>query len=117
MLIGYQEEIPPGQIVDSDKFFNPWFPGGVIAMPPPLNDGAVEYPDGTPATTTQMAADITEFLTWSYWRAMERQKQIGMFISIYTTCGVGLWFWAKRYSTSHVQTQRVTYKMKSFGMK
>jgi ubiquinol-cytochrome c reductase cytochrome c1 subunit len=29
-----------------------------------LIDGAVEYPDGTPATASQMAKDVTTFLSW-----------------------------------------------------
>lgn len=34
--------------------YNPYFPGGAIAMPKMLNDGAVEYEDGTPATEAQV---------------------------------------------------------------
>lgn len=34
--------------------YNPYFPGGAIAMPQMLNDGAVEYEDGTPATEAQV---------------------------------------------------------------
>ena len=31
----------------------------------PLYDGSVEYEDGTPATASQMAKDVTTFLQWS----------------------------------------------------
>jgi len=34
--------------------YNPYFPGGAIAMPKMLIDGAVEYEDGTPATEAQV---------------------------------------------------------------
>lgn len=34
--------------------YNPYFPGGAIAMPKMLNDGAVEYEDGTSATEAQV---------------------------------------------------------------
>ena len=44
--------------------YNPYFPGGAIAMPKMLVDGGVEYDDGTPATETQMAKDVTTFLAW-----------------------------------------------------
>lgn len=33
-------------------------------MPRPLYDGMIEYADGTPASTPQMAADVTSFLIW-----------------------------------------------------
>ncbi len=35
--------------------YNPYFPGGAIAMPKMLNDGGVEYDDGTPATESQVS--------------------------------------------------------------
>jgi hypothetical protein len=35
--------------------YNPYFPGGAIAMPKMLSDGGVEYDDGTPATEAQQA--------------------------------------------------------------
>lgn len=36
-------------------YYNPYFPGGAIAMPKMLADGGVEYEDGTPATEAQQA--------------------------------------------------------------
>ena len=47
------------------QYYNPYFPGGWIGMPAPLNDGAVDYDDGTPNTSTQMAKDVTTFLAWA----------------------------------------------------
>ena len=38
-----------------------YFPGHLIAMPPPLSDGAVTYADGTKATVKQMAHDVAGF--------------------------------------------------------
>ena len=35
--------------------YNPYFPGGAIAMPKMLNDDGIEYDDGTPATEAQQA--------------------------------------------------------------
>lgn len=51
--------------------YNPFFPGTQIgmffsmltaAMARVLFDGLVEYDDGTPATTSQMAKDVVQFL-------------------------------------------------------
>lgn len=36
------------------NFYSFAFSGGVIAMPPPLMDGQIEYSDGTPATVSQV---------------------------------------------------------------
>lgn len=46
-------------------YYNPYFPGGAIAMPKMLVDGGVEYDDGTPATESQMAKDVSTFLSWA----------------------------------------------------
>lgn len=34
--------------------YNPYFPGGAIAMPKMLNDGVIEYEDSTPGTESQV---------------------------------------------------------------
>ncbi|KAL9315615.1 hypothetical protein ACSQ67_016616 [Phaseolus vulgaris] len=57
--------------------YNPYFPGGAIAMPKMLNDGAVEYEDGTPATEAQMGKDVVSFLTWAAEPEMEERKLMG----------------------------------------
>lgn len=88
LLIGYADEIPPGMDLGPAQYFNPYFEGGAIGMPPPLNDGAVEYPDGTSATVTQMARDVTEFFYWAYWRNMDRSKQVGMIMGMWTVFGM-----------------------------
>jgi cytochrome c1 len=36
-------------------YYNPYFPGGAIAMPKMLADGGTEYDDGTVATEAQQA--------------------------------------------------------------
>ena len=36
-------------------YYNPYFPGGAIAMPKMLADGGTEYDDGTEATESQQA--------------------------------------------------------------
>jgi len=55
----FAPKLRPGQ------FWNPYMPGCVIGMPPPLSDGILEYDDGTPATVSQMAKDVINFLKWT----------------------------------------------------
>ncbi|KAI5306128.1 cytochrome c1, partial [Ascosphaera atra] len=43
-----------------------------------LFDGLVEYEDGTPATTSQMAKDVTEFLNWAAEPEMDQRKKMGL---------------------------------------
>lgn len=61
LLTGYCDP-PAGVKVQEGLNYNPFFPGTQIAMARVLFDGLVEYDDGTPATTSQMAKDVTTFL-------------------------------------------------------
>lgn len=63
LLTGYVEP-PAGKTMMAGVYYNPYFPGGAIAMPPPLSDGGVEYEDGTVATISQQAKDVVQFLNW-----------------------------------------------------
>lgn len=42
-------------------YYNPYFPGGAIAMPKMLADGGAEYDDGTIATESQQAKASLSF--------------------------------------------------------
>ena len=57
--------------------YNPYFPGGAIAMPKMLVDGGVEYVDGTPATESQMAKDVCTFLSWAAEPEHDERKLMG----------------------------------------
>lgn len=63
ILTGYMDP-PAGKEMMPGLYYNPYFPGSAIAMPPPLQDDGVEYEDGTPATISQQARDVVQFLNW-----------------------------------------------------
>ncbi|MDT0681254.1 cytochrome c1 [Roseicyclus sp. F158] len=62
---------------------NETFPGGRIAMPPPLSEGLVEYEDGTPATVEQMALDVTAFMMWTAEPKLMERKRVGFVAVIF----------------------------------
>lgn len=64
LLTGYRAP-PHGIKVREGMYYNPYFAGGLIGMPPPLTDGQVEYEDGTEATVSQMSKDVVTFLAWA----------------------------------------------------
>ncbi|KAH9714882.1 cytochrome c1 2 heme protein [Citrus sinensis] len=76
LLTGYRDP-PAGVSIREGLHYNPYFPGGAIAMPQMLNDGAVEYEDGTPATEAQMGKDVVTFLSWAAEPEMEERKLMG----------------------------------------
>jgi ubiquinol-cytochrome c reductase cytochrome c1 subunit len=61
------------------KYYNPYFAGRQISMPPPItDDGQIEYKDGTYATKEQMAIDIVNFLEWAAEPELEWRKKMGV---------------------------------------
>eukprot|EP00672_Neobodo_designis_P022418 CAMPEP_0174850060 /NCGR_PEP_ID=MMETSP1114-20130205/18872_1 /TAXON_ID=312471 /ORGANISM="Neobodo designis, Strain CCAP 1951/1" /LENGTH=259 /DNA_ID=CAMNT_0016084487 /DNA_START=41 /DNA_END=820 /DNA_ORIENTATION=+ len=110
LLTGYKwseyMEVPPYVTVKPGQFWNPYFKGGVLAMPPPLSDGLVEYTDGTPATTSQMAKDVVAFLKWSlepdydqrrvmYWKAVSTVGLLAV-LTAHVTQWNGAYNWMQR---------------------
>jgi ubiquinol-cytochrome c reductase cytochrome c1 subunit len=64
ILTGYHYKAPQGMDVPKGKSFNPYFDHMIIGMPRQLYDGLLDYEDGTPASTPQMAYDVTNFINY-----------------------------------------------------
>jgi ubiquinol-cytochrome c reductase cytochrome c1 subunit len=95
ILAGY-EDPPAGVTVPDGLYYNEYFPGHMIAMPPPLSDGAVTYADGTPATVPQMAADVSQFLMWLAEPRLEQRKETGVKALLFLVVLAGLLYAYKR---------------------
>lgn len=89
LLSGYAEA--PADMKKPDTlYYNPYFPGHLIAMPPPLSEGGVEYADGTKASVDQMAYDVANFLTWAASPKLEKQKSTGLKVILFLIVMTGL---------------------------
>jgi ubiquinol-cytochrome c reductase cytochrome c1 subunit len=89
LMVGYEE--PPADVETPEgMYYNAYFPGHWIAMPPPLQEGIVAYADGTEATVPQMAADVTTFLTWAGEPTLEQRKQSGLKVMLFLIVFTGL---------------------------
>jgi ubiquinol-cytochrome c reductase cytochrome c1 subunit len=89
LLVGYED--PPAEAeAPEGLYYNAYFPGHWIAMPPPLSEGLVAYADGTEATVPQMAADVTTFLTWAGEPTLEQRKQSGLKVMLFLLVFSGL---------------------------
>jgi ubiquinol-cytochrome c reductase cytochrome c1 subunit len=100
VLVGYEE--PPADVEPRESlYYNAYFPGHWIAMPPPLQDGQVTYADGTEATVPQMAADVTEFLTWAGEPTLEQRKQTGLKTMLFLIVFTGLCYATMRKVWAH----------------
>jgi ubiquinol-cytochrome c reductase cytochrome c1 subunit len=96
LLTGYVDEPPAGVTVGEGMYYNAYFPGHQIAMPPPLSEGGVDFEDGTPATVEQMARDLTTFLTWAASPELEARKRMGLKVLIFLVVLTGMLYALKR---------------------
>ena len=96
LLSGYAEEPPADFELADGMYYNKVFPGHQIAMNPPLGEDAVEYTDGTKATTAQMAKDVTTFLVWAAEPEMEERKRLGVKVMLFLLVLTGLLYALKR---------------------
>jgi len=95
LLTGYRDPPPDFQLQDG-MYYNAYYPGHQIAMPQILNDGQVEFADGTDATISQMARDVTTFLAWAAEPELETRRQMGIRVLIFLTVLGGLTYAVKR---------------------
>jgi|tagenome__1003787_1003787.scaffolds.fasta_scaffold20970148_4 cytochrome c1 len=93
---GYEDKPPPGVTLPPGSFYNKYYPGHTIAMPPPLSDKRVDYTDGSPMTVEQYAKDIAAFLMWTAEPHLEQRKRVGMQVFIFLIVLAGLLYFTKK---------------------
>jgi len=109
LLTGFVEA-PVNVSLGPGQNYNPYFPGGKIAMARPLQDGQVEYDDGTPATTSQMAKDVTIFLNWAAEPEHDLRKKMGMqWCAMLMLMVVGSGY-MKRFRWSLIKTRKLKFE-------
>jgi len=62
-----------------------------------LIDGAIEYADGTPATASQMAKDVSVFLAWASEPDSDERKRAGLKWIVAVAAMVALTGYYKRF--------------------
>jgi len=108
LLTGYCDP-PPGVEVREGLNYNPYFPGGAIAMARVLYDGLVEYEDGTPATASQMAKDVATFLNWAAEPEHDERKRTGLKAVILFSVLTALSLWVKRSKWTVIKSRKLAY--------
>jgi len=109
LLVGYTEP-PAGVTVREGLHYNPYFPGGKIAMAPPLSNGQVEYEDGTPNSMSQLAKDVSTFLCWASEPEHDDRKKLGLKVLLFLAVfSVPTLYW-KRLKWSVLKTRKLAFK-------
>jgi len=109
LLTGFKDP-PAGRELMAGQYYNPYFTGGALSMAPPLQDGAVDYPDGTVATVSQMAHDVCQFLHWCGEPEYVERKMWGL--PVFTSLFIA-WItvtYHKRYLFGPYLTQKIVWK-------
>ncbi|OAD55105.1 Cytochrome c1, heme protein, mitochondrial [Eufriesea mexicana] len=108
LLTGWMDP-PAGIAMPNDQYFNAYFSGGFTTMPRTFYDGMVEYDDDTPATESQMAKDVVEFLMWTAScehdeRKIMTLKCLGIFLILILSVGH-----VNRRNWSHMRSRCIAY--------
>ena len=94
---------PKGFKLSSGMYFNLYFPGHQIAMPPPLHAGSVTFADKTPSTVSQMAHDVVTFLAWASEPESEARKRMGIKVILFLTTFAGMLYVVMRRTWKSVK--------------
>jgi len=95
ILAGYADA-PAGVKLGDGMSYNPYFSGGQIGMPKPLNDDQVTFADNTKATVAQMSKDVTTFLAWAAEPELDARNRMGIKVIIFLLIAIGLTYAAMR---------------------
>jgi cytochrome c1 len=96
IITGFGHVPPKGFTVQQGKFYNPYFAGRNISMPPPLARGVVTFSDGTPSTVDNEAKSVVTFLTWASEPNLEQRHRVGFQVLAFLVFLTGLLFLAYR---------------------
>ncbi|XP_054013808.1 cytochrome c1, heme protein, mitochondrial isoform X1 [Hylaeus anthracinus] len=108
LLTGYCEP-PAGIQIKEGQYFNPYFPGGALGMAQVIFDEVLEFEDGTPATASQIAKDVTTFLTWTSNSEHDDRKRLTIKgVAVFGTL-IGILAYAKRQKWTIIKSTKLLY--------
>ena len=101
ILTGFKD--PPANVkVGEGMYYNEYFAGHQIKMPPPLNADQIKYADGTQSSVPQMAHDVVTFLSWAAEPTLEERHRMGAKVILFLVVMTGLFYAAKRKIWSRI---------------
>jgi ubiquinol-cytochrome c reductase cytochrome c1 subunit len=102
ILAGFKDP-PAGFKVNEGMYYNQYFTGHQIKMPPPLTQtDQLKYADGTQATVPQMSHDVVSFLSWAAEPTLNDRHRIGFKVILFLIIATGVFYAAKRKIWSRI---------------
>jgi len=118
LLTGYHYDPPVGIDVPEGRYFNPYYDHMIIAMPPQLHDGMIEYNDGTKSSAPQMAHDVSEYLVFLGRATIPDEKMMLQMLMFMLAIWMPASYMMTKYHYVNTQSLRFeTYALKSGGYK
>jgi ubiquinol-cytochrome c reductase cytochrome c1 subunit len=107
LLTGYRDP-PAGFTLPQGKFYNDFFPGHAIAMPPPLSDGLVKYAAAeggqqVPETVEQYSRDVSAFMAWLSEPGLNGRKEAGFRVIAFLLLFAVILYFVKRRIWANVE--------------
>jgi ubiquinol-cytochrome c reductase cytochrome c1 subunit len=108
LMNGYHDKAPAGFSLPEGKYYNDYFPGHSIGMPPPLSDGLVKYPaaaDGStvPMTVDQYSRDVAAFMMWLAEPGLDSRKESGFRVLMFLFLFAVIMYMVKRKIWANVE--------------
>jgi ubiquinol-cytochrome c reductase cytochrome c1 subunit len=101
ILTGFKDA-PGGFKMNPNMYYDEYFAGHQIAMPPPLSPDQVKFADGSPSTVPQMAHDVVSFLSWAAEPTLDERHRMGFKVFLFLIVATGVFYAAKRKIWSRV---------------
>jgi ubiquinol-cytochrome c reductase cytochrome c1 subunit len=98
---GYKDA-PAGFKMNPNMYYNTYFQGHQIAMPPPLQEGQVKFADGTTGSVAQMTHDVVTFLSWAAEPSLDERHRMGFKVILFLLVMTLLFYAAKRRIWSRI---------------
>lgn len=109
LLTGYCDP-PPGKVLAEGQYYNPYFPGGGIGMAQALWNDLIQYEDNTPATISQMAKDVTTFLSWCADPKRDTRERLLIKAALILFPATLIAYYVKRFKWSTIKARKIAYK-------
>nr|CAB3235214.1 cytochrome c1, heme protein, mitochondrial-like [Phallusia mammillata] len=109
LLTGYYDP-PEGVEIAEGQYFNAYFPGQAIGMAQALYNEIIEYEDGTPATQSQLAKDVSTFLRWTSEPHHDTRKLYGFRALLFSAIFFPLLWYHKKRVFSMIKSKKIAYK-------
>ncbi|NP_001080379.1 cytochrome c-1 L homeolog [Xenopus laevis] len=109
LLTGYCDP-PAGVTLREGLYYNPYFPGQAVGMAPPIYNEVLEYEDGTPATMSQVAKDVSTFLRWASEPEHDHRKRMGLKVLMISSILIPLIYYMKRHRWSVLKSRKIAYR-------